>query len=271
MHDAARLSRRSCLLALPGLAAVAPAVACGASGQASEGESVSASYPSHDQPLVADMVGASHGRVARVRELLAASPEFAKAAYDWGFGDWETAIGAASHVGNREIVDLLLAHGARPDLFTFAMLGNVDAVRAIVTARPGIERLRGPHGLTLMHHARQGGDEAQATVEYLATLAGADLAYVNAPLPDDLRDAIVGSYSSPALGERRIAVALHGRTQQLRMRLGDGPERVLVHTGDLAFHPAGAESVIVRFAPDGSGGPSLSIGGVQPITARRVA
>jgi hypothetical protein len=49
------------------------------------------------------MVGASHGNLARVNELVLAHPALANAAWDWGFGDWETAIGAASHVGNKQI------------------------------------------------------------------------------------------------------------------------------------------------------------------------
>ena len=81
-------------------------------------------FPSHPPDLVREMVGVSHGKVARVRELLGQHPSLAKAGWDWGFGDWETALGAASHVGNREIAELLLAHGARPDLFTAAMLGG---------------------------------------------------------------------------------------------------------------------------------------------------
>jgi hypothetical protein len=35
--------------------------------------------------------------------------QLARAAWDWGFGDWETALGAASHMGSRPI---------RPDQFT---------------------------------------------------------------------------------------------------------------------------------------------------------
>ena len=128
---------------------------------------VSPTYPAHDPDMARDMVGASHGNVARVRELLALSTTLAKASWDWGFGDWETAIGAASHVGNPEIVALLVENGAHPDHFTMAMLGELEAVRAVVVANPGIQRIRGPHGLTLLHHARQGGEKAQGVVAYL--------------------------------------------------------------------------------------------------------
>jgi hypothetical protein len=113
-------------------------------------------FPAHEPETVKEMVTVSHGNVARVRELLSGRPALANAGWDWGFGDWETSLGAASHVGNREIAALLLASGARPTIFSAAMLGQVDVVRAFVTASPGIQRTRGPHGITLLAHARAG-------------------------------------------------------------------------------------------------------------------
>ncbi len=119
------------------------------------------SWPTQPPDLAREMVGASHGRVERVRELLAVHSSLARAAWDWGFGDWETALGAASHVGNREIAELLLAHGAQPTIFSAAMLGQVATVRAFIEAAPGIQKTAGPHGLTLLHHARAGGGGRQ--------------------------------------------------------------------------------------------------------------
>jgi hypothetical protein len=226
-------------------------------------------YPSHDHRTVAEMVGSSHSRIERVRELLAQAPELAKASYDWGFGDWESALGAASHVGNREIAELLIAHGARPDIFAFAMLGDVDVVRTLIKAQPGIERLRGPHGLTLMHHARQGGDEARLVVEYLATRPDADLAYSEAPLPDAIRDALIGSYASEKLGDRLITIRAAERSPRLEIRIGDRSPLRLVHRGDSIFHPVGAESVLIRFTLAGGTATTLAIGGTTPIEARR--
>src|SRR5512134_2437591 len=91
------------------------------------------SFPAQDPAVVREMVGVSHGNVGRVRELLAERPALANAAWDWGCGDWESALGAASHVGNREIAGLLLASGARPTLFSAAMLGQLEVVRALVS------------------------------------------------------------------------------------------------------------------------------------------
>src|SRR5262249_51931588 len=93
-------------------------------------------FPTQIPELVEEMVVVSHGNAARVRELLGRHPTLAKATWDWGFGDWETAVGAASHVGHREIAELLLANGAHPTIFSAAMLGHLDVVKAFITASP---------------------------------------------------------------------------------------------------------------------------------------
>ncbi len=80
--------------------------------------------------------------------------EAIRTALDWGGGDWESALGAASHVGNREIAELLLNHGARLDVFAAAMLEMVDVVRAALEARPDLRDALGPHGIPLRAHAK---------------------------------------------------------------------------------------------------------------------
>lgn len=72
-----------------------------------------------------------------MRMMLAEHPALAKCSWDWGYGDWESALGAAAHTGRREIALTLIEHGARVDLFAAAMLGMTDVVRAIVAAQPG--------------------------------------------------------------------------------------------------------------------------------------
>src|SRR5262245_50125407 len=60
-------------------------------------------FPMQPPDMVRETVIVSHGNAKRVRELVDAHPALARAAVDWGFGDWEDALGAASHTGNREI------------------------------------------------------------------------------------------------------------------------------------------------------------------------
>jgi|GEM_PF-3533732 len=76
--------------------------------------------PAIDPKLVNEFVSVAHGNLKRVRELLDAEPGLLNAAWDWGGGGFETAIGAAAHTGGREITLLLLGRGARIDLFTAA-------------------------------------------------------------------------------------------------------------------------------------------------------
>ena len=121
--------------------------------------------------LVQEFVGKSHGDLERVKELLAQEPALMNAAWDWGGGDWETGLGAASHMGRSDIASYLLEHGARLDLFAAAMLGKLDIVRAALAAYPEAINVPGPHGIPLIAHALAGGSEAIQVYEYLKSLA----------------------------------------------------------------------------------------------------
>ena len=125
-------------------------------------------------PLAADLVRAfviaGHGDLDKVKAMLAETPEVVNATWDWGGGDFETALGGAAHVGQREIALYLLAHGARFDLYAAAMLGQLDAVKVVLEANPAARFTPGAHGIPLMAHALRGGAEAEAVVAYLNSL-----------------------------------------------------------------------------------------------------
>jgi hypothetical protein len=195
-----------------------------------------------------EVVGVSHANLDRLRELVSARPGLANSTVDLGFGDWETAIGAASHVGRPDIVEFLVSNGARPDVFTFAMLGNLDAVRAMIEATPGLQKLGGPHGLTLMHHARAGGDRAAAVVEYLGTLEGADDVAVNLEVEQPALITGIYGFTGGATGVFMIA---EGR-RAFEFQMEGHSTRNLIHTGGLEFHPVGARHVRFRFTPAAS-------------------
>ena len=220
----------------------------GAGTPASPG-SVLAGWPRQDPAVVQEMVGVCHRDVVRVRELVERQPALANAAIDWGFGDWEDALGAASHVGRREIAEVLLAHGARPSIFSAAMLGQLDVVTALVAACPGVQRTYGPHGITLMAHARAGGRDAAAVVEYLATLGDADRRPTMAPLEVRDRDAVVGRYAFGPGARDYLEVDV--QNDQLGIARPGTPRRFLLHTGDLTFFPSGVPSVTIAFARPG--------------------
>ena len=203
-----------------------------------------ASFPSQDPARVYDTVLFAHTEVDKVRTLLESSPALANATMDWGFGDWETAIGAASHMGRRDIARLLLDHGARPDIFTFAMFGNLTAVKATVEARPGIQTTAGPHGISLLSHAEAGGEESQPVVEFLEALGDADPGQAAQPLLLE-PDAYTGTYVwGPGNEERVVIVERSGR---LGFRSGKRFPRTLFHVGNHEFHPGGARHVRIRF------------------------
>lgn len=120
--------------------------------------------------LVQAFVGSAHGDLERVRQMLADQPRLANAAWDWGGGDWESGLGAAAHMGRRDIAGLLLEHGARLDIFSAAMLGQLDIVRAIIEAHPAARKHVGPHGIPLLNHAQAGGADAAEVLAYLQGL-----------------------------------------------------------------------------------------------------
>lgn len=126
--------------------------------------------PALDPAIVREFVAQAHGDLDRVAELLQQEPKLVNAAWDWGGGDWETCLGAAAHMGRKDIARHLLAHGARLDLFAAAMLGELETVRATLTAFPEALHVPGPHGIPLLAHAKAGGDEAAAVVAYLKSL-----------------------------------------------------------------------------------------------------
>jgi hypothetical protein len=226
-------------------------------------------FPRQDPALVERVVAVSHVDLDAVRELVEARPELAKAQWDWGYGDWESALGAASHTGRREIAQLLLRHGARPTLFSAAMLGQLEVVRAFVTASPGIQGTPGPHGIPLLAHARAGGEPAAPVVAFLEEAGGADGGPAAVPLDEGGERRYVGSYRFGP-GARDVLEVAVGRFG-LALARADGTPRGLTHLGDHTFHPAGARSVRVRFEVSGEAAVALTVHDPElRVRARRV-
>jgi hypothetical protein len=123
--------------------------------------------PPLDPEKVNEIVLKAHGDIDTVRELLDEQPALVNASWDWGGGDWETPLGAAAHMGRRDIAELVLDRGARLDLFAAAMLGETEIVRATLAAFPEARDVKGPHGIPLIEHARKGGDAARDVLELL--------------------------------------------------------------------------------------------------------
>jgi hypothetical protein len=126
--------------------------------------------PALQAAIVEEFVGKAHGDLERVKTLLEQEPALINATWDWGGGDFETALGAASHMGRKDIAEFLLSHGARLDIFAAAMLGKVDIVKAALQAYPQAKDTPGPHGISLLNHARAGGDGAKPVVDLIVFL-----------------------------------------------------------------------------------------------------
>ncbi|MGH9658318.1 MAG: ankyrin repeat domain-containing protein [Bryobacteraceae bacterium] len=150
------MTRRILLTAVPGSLALA--------------QKIPDRGPALDLALVKDFVGAAHGNLEKTKALLEQQPGLLNATWDWGGGDFETALGGASHMGNRDIALYLLGKGARLDLFAAAMLGKLDVIRSACAAFPGVHRALGPHKIPLIAHARKGGAEAEPVLKFLESL-----------------------------------------------------------------------------------------------------
>ena len=208
---------------------------------------VNDTFPAHPPELVRETVSVSHGNVKRVHELVEARPALAKAAWDWGFGDWEDALGAASHVGNREIAEYLISKGARPTLYSATMLGQLEVVKAFVAAQPGCQRIEGPHSISLLAHAKAGGAQAEPVLKYLESLGDAGSPAAT-PITAEELAALAGTYTFGTGPRDTVEIAL---TKGALMFTRKGAtSRGLKHLGAFTFSPAGASAVRVRFALD---------------------
>jgi hypothetical protein len=210
----------------------------------------------HDLERAQAVVGASHGNFDRVRELVLEQPALAKASWDWGFGDWESALGAASHTGRREIAEFLIAQGARPTIFSSAMLGELDVVRAHVEARPETVRIHGPHGISLLRHAQAGGDRAERVVEYLSERVAPEEGGIGLAADAALAERVAGRYVDPSAPDVVLTVAA-----DRFLTIGPGEtaySRVLPVSEDV-YHPTGAPAVRVRFEVVGGRAEAVTI------------
>jgi hypothetical protein len=123
--------------------------------------------PGLSADLVKEFVIAGHSNLPKVQSMLQAEPGLLNAAWDWGKGDFEMAIGGAGHMGRADIAEYLLSQGSRMDIFVAAMLGKLDVVRATLTAYPELKDSRGPHGISLIRHAEAGKERATEVLAFL--------------------------------------------------------------------------------------------------------
>lgn len=225
-------------------------------------------YPNIEPEIVNEVVGKSHFDLDRVRQLVDHRPELAKASWEWRYGDWESAIGAASHVGRRDIVRYLISKGARPTLYTHAMMGALDIVKSYVTFYPGIQRVTGPHGISLLDHAEIGlmrkddltVDEIkrqEAMLDYLVALGDAGgPEYL--PIEDDEKERMLGDYYYGENEDEGFSVTLNMRKMPSLGPIG-GFGGGLLKIAENTYTYNGAPSVQVTFEVDGNVAKSITV------------
>jgi hypothetical protein len=116
---------------------------------------------------VKDFVVAGHKDLSKVQSMVKDRPNLVFSKWDWGNGDFEGAIEGAGHMGNKEIALALIDAGSRVTLFVLTMLGRTDLVKPVLEAYPSLIFANGPHGFTLLHHAKMGGKEGEELYAYL--------------------------------------------------------------------------------------------------------
>ncbi|MCU0481086.1 MAG: ankyrin repeat domain-containing protein [Anaerolineae bacterium] len=114
--------------------------------------------------IIKDFVIASHFNLQKVKDYLAQYPDLLTAQHQWGDDDFEDGLGAASHVGNREIAQFFISQGVEPTICTLAMLGDKAGIQAFLEIDPTTANARGAHGISVMFHAALSGDVSIASL-----------------------------------------------------------------------------------------------------------
>jgi hypothetical protein len=154
-------------------------------------------------------------------------------------------------------------------MFSAAMFGQLDVVKAFVSAAPGSQRTLGPHGITLMAHARAGGPAAAEVVKFLETTGDADRRPPTEPLDPAERAAILGEYTFGPRPQDQFVIDV--QNEVLGIERPGQTRRMLFHSGGLVFFPSGVPSFRIAFAR-GAEGPATQLTLANPdvfLTARR--
>lgn len=109
-----------------------------------------------DLEEIKEFVFAAHKDFEETKKIIEAKPLLLNCTNQAKKGDFETAVGGASHMGRKDIADLLVSKGARLDIFNYTFLGYHDFVKKLIEDYPDLLWAPGPHGFTLLHHAKVG-------------------------------------------------------------------------------------------------------------------
>lgn len=146
------------------------------------------------QAVVDQLVGNSHGAIELVRSILDAHPDLVEARATWG----ESPVEAASQMGRKDILELLIERGAQADFFAAIVLGDLERVRGDLDAEPDLARSHGVHDLAPLYFAAAGD---QPEIADLLIERGAD---VNQPSAAGWPIHAAVMWARPALAQRYL-------------------------------------------------------------------
>jgi ankyrin repeat protein len=127
--------------------------------------------PAYPWPVINEYVGAGHGNLARMKELLALYPKLLHANASWD----ELAVEAGAHVGFKDGVRFLLDQGAPAALPTAAMMGMTAYARKLLEEDPKRIWDCGAHNMPpIWFPAIGGGETDHLEIARLLLDAGAD-------------------------------------------------------------------------------------------------
>ncbi|WP_222983076.1 ankyrin repeat domain-containing protein [Flagellimonas meishanensis] len=105
---------------------------------------------------IKEFVFAAHSDFEKTKRIIEDKPLILNCTNQAQRGDFETAIGGAAHMGRKDIADLLLSKGAVMDIFSMTFFGHIEMVKQLIGLNPQLLNAPGPHGFTLLHHAKMG-------------------------------------------------------------------------------------------------------------------
>lgn len=166
------------------------------------------------------------GDADALRRILESDPAAATARADGG----ESPLLTAMYHGRRDLAELMLGHGWRPDPFESAVLGDVERLRAALDAEPGLVTRFSHDGWTVLHLA---GFFGSVEVVRLLLERGADpsVLSVNALRNTPLHAGLGGRL--PAEGARLLVEA--GADVNARQHGGYAPLHSAASRGEVAL------------------------------------
>lgn len=111
------------------------------------------------QDAIDEYISRAHDDLDYIREMTQQFPELVYAVDSHGD---ETAVGAATHMGNRAIVQFLLDAGAPLHISTAAMMGWRDTVAAMLAKDPAQAQAKGAHDYAMLYFVALSGDTEMA-------------------------------------------------------------------------------------------------------------